>query len=393
MAEMSRENVEQLTYGMVGGGPGSFIGPVHKAAVELDDSANLVAGCFSRDIQKNRKAGKQWFVDTDRIYSDYIEMAEQESKKENGIDFVMIVVPNNIHYKVAKTFLTNGINVVCDKPLAFTPEEGQELIRLSGKKNCHFMVTYTYTGYPMVREARQLIRSGELGDLRMVMAEYPQDWLSDRIEDTDNKQAKWRVDPEQAGLSCCVGDIGTHVENMVHFVTGLEIDRLSANLDTFVKGRELDDNARILIDYDNGAKGIYWSSQVAIGNENGLKFRIYGTKGGLEWEQETPNRLYFSKKGEPKRILTRGNGYLSPEAQRLSRIPPGHPEGYFEAFANLYSAYCSLLKAEKKDVEPPADILFTDVVDGTRGVKFVHDCVKSSRENGAWVDGSFEYNV
>jgi len=392
MSENTQEKLSnRLTYGMVGGGVGSFIGPVHKAAIAIDHSADLVCGSFSRDKAKNQTTGWDWQIDSDRIYNDFEQMAEAESKRADGIDFVVIVVPNNLHYKCSKAFLKNGINVVCDKPLAFTPEEGYELMKLASEKGLEFMVTYTYTGYPMVNEAKSIIADGEIGDIRMVMAEYPQGWLTDRAEDTDNKQAQWRVDPERAGLSCCVGDIGTHVENMVHYVTGLEIDRLSASLDSFVEGRKLDDNARINIEYNGGAKGIYWSSQIAISEENGLKFRIYGTKGALEWEQEKPNVLIYKRKDLPTQIYTRGNGYLRMVAQGLSRIPAGHPEGYFEAFGNLYKNYCMKLAAKKTGEEIMENVVFTDVVDGTRGIKFVHDCVKSSNQDGAWVDGSFDY--
>jgi predicted dehydrogenase len=390
MAEKS--TALRLKYGMVGGGPGSFIGPVHKASIDLDYSADLVCGCFSRDFEKNQAAGVHWGVESGRVYENLFEMAEKEASREDGIDFVVIVVPNNMHYAASKAFLENGINVVCDKPLAFTVEQGYELMSLAKEKDLEFMVTYTYTGYPMVQEARRMVRSGELGDIRMIMAEYPQDWLSERAEDTNNLQAKWRVDPERAGISCCVGDIGTHIENMVHYVTGLEIETLSANLDTFVEGRELDDNARICLDYKGGAKGIYWSSQIAIGNENGLKIRIYGTKGGLEWEQEHPNTLYLSIKGKPVQIMNRGNGYICDQAQIYTRIPAGHPEGYFEAFGNLYRNYCEVLKARNSGRTPDEAYVFTDVVDGTRGIKFVADCVKSSNGKGIRVDGSFKYD-
>ena len=383
----------RLVFGMVGGGVGSFIGPVHKSAIAIDDSAELVCGSFSRNKQKNQTTGQEWQIASDRIYDDYEQMAEAESKRDDGIDFVVIVVPNNLHYKCSKAFLERGINVVCDKPLAFTPEEGYELMKLASDKGLEFMVTYTYTGYPMVNEAKRIIADGEIGDIRMVMAEYPQGWLADRVEDTDNKQAQWRVDPERAGLSCCVGDIGTHIENMVHYVTGLEIERLSASLDNFVEGRKLDDNARINLEYKGGAKGIYWSSQIAISEENGLKFRIYGTKGALEWEQEKPNVLIYKRKDLPTQIYTRGNGYLSSTAQQLSRIPAGHPEGYFEAFANLYKNYCKKLSDKKAGIESKDYVSFTTVIDGTRGIKFVHDCVKSSNQDGAWVDGSFTYKI
>jgi predicted dehydrogenase len=386
------ETGASLLYGQVGGGPGSFIGPVHRAAIAMNNQAKLAAGSFSDIPSETVQVARDLGIDADRAYADFRDMAVQEGARTEGrIDFVIITVPNHIHFAVAKAFLEQGINVVCEKPMAFTEQEAKELVALAGARKADFMVTYTYTGYPMVREARNLVRTGALGTLRVVAAEYPQDWLADPIErGGTNRQAVWRTDPKYAGVSCCVGDIGTHIENLVHFITGLEIDKLAASLETFVEGRPLDDNAYMLLKYKGGASGNYWSSQVAIGKENGLRIRVYGTDGAIEWEQENPNVLRFQKKGGPLQLLTRGNGYLSAVAGHFTRLPAGHPEGYFEAFANLYRCFCNVLTAKKqgKTVDP-LDV-FPTVVDGARGTKFVFDCVKSSKEGAAWVDASFD---
>ena len=381
-----------LLYGQIGGGPGSFIGPVHRAAIAMNNQAKLVAGSFSDLPSETVQVAKEFGIDTDRAYADFHEMAVEEGARTEGrIDFVIVTVPNHIHFAVAKAFLEQGINVVCEKPMAFTEEEAKELVALAVAHKVEFMVTYTYTGYPMVREARNLVRTGALGTLRVVAAEYPQDWLADPIERAGtNRQAVWRTDPKYAGVSCCVGDIGTHIENLVHFITGLEIDKLAASLETFVEGRPLDDNAYILLKYKGGASGNYWSSQVAIGQENGLRIRVYGTDGAIEWEQENPNVLRFQKKGGPLQLLTRGSEYLSAAAGHVTRLGAGHPEGYFEAFANLYRNFCNVLMARKQGRTPDPLDVFPTVVDGARGIKFVFDCVKSSKQGATWVDASFD---
>jgi len=381
-----------LLYGQVGGGPGSFIGPIHRAAIAMNNQAKLVAGSFSSTPSKTIEVAKELGIDVDRAYADFHDMAVNEgTRTEDRIDFVIITVPNHLHFAVAKSFLEQGINIVCEKPMAFTEQEARELVALTNAHKAEFMVTYTYTGYPMVREARNLVRTGALGTLRVIAAEYPQDWLADPIErGNTNRQAVWRTDPKYAGVSCCVGDIGTHIENLVHFITGLEIDKLAASLETFVEGRPLDDNAYMLVKYKGGASGNYWSSQVAIGNENGLRIRVYGTDGAVEWEQENPNVLRFQKKGSPLQLLTRGSGYLSTAAGHVTRLHAGHPEGYFEAFANLYQGFCNVLTARKHGQSPDPLDIFPTVVDGARGTKFVFDSVKSSKEGGAWVDASFD---
>ncbi|MCX5976732.1 MAG: Gfo/Idh/MocA family oxidoreductase [Coprothermobacterota bacterium] len=388
--EKQCEQCERLSYGLVGGSPGSFIGPVHRTALAMNNQAKLTAGSFSESFEKTIETGRELGLDPERTYSDFSAMAEREGAREDRIDFVVIAVPNHLHFPAAKAFLQQGIDVICEKPLTFSVEEANELVRLTRESNLQFMVAYTYTGYPMVREARSLVASGALGTIRVVAAEYPQGWLADPIERSEvpggaNRQASWRTDPRYSGISGCVGDIGTHIENLVHFVTCLEIDKLSARLEIMVPGRLLDDNAYMLLRYKGGATGTYWCSQVATGEENGLRIRVYGDKGALAWSHENPNILRFQRKGEPVQILTRGSGYLSPEAARFVRVPAGHPEGYFEAFANLFRSFCNVLIARKEG--RPSDPLdtFPTVEDGARGIKFITDCVASSQLDSAWV--------
>ncbi len=390
--EMVNDERGRLSYGMVGGSTGSFIGPVHRAAMAMNDQAKLTAGSFSQAFQQTLETGREVGLDPERTYPDFLTMAQREGARPDRIDFAVIAVPNHLHFPVAKAFLQQGIGVVCEKPLAFSLEEANELVRLTREFQQEFMVAYTYTGYPMVREARSLVASGALGSIRVVAAEYPQGWLADPIENTGHRQASWRTDPRYSGISGCVGDIGTHIENLVHFVTCLEIDKLAARLEIMVPGRLLDDNAYMLLRYEGGATGTYWSSQVAIGEENGLRIRVYGDKGALAWSHENPNILRLQRKGEPMQILTRGSGYLSPEAARFVRVPAGHPEGYFEAFANLFRSFCNVLIARKEGRTPDPLDTFPTVEDGARGVKFVTDCVQSSRLDSAWVDGSFPTN-
>ncbi len=377
-----------LSYGMVGGGIGSFIGDVHRKAAAFDGKAKLVAGCFSRDFANTQQTGADLSIEPDRLYQSYAEMAEAEGARADGIDFVSIVTPNNTHYPVAKAFLEHNINVVCDKPLTFTPAEAAELADLAQAKGLLFCVTYTYSGYPMVKQAREMVRQGCIGEVRTVVAEYPQGWLATPVEKSGaNRQAAWRTDPLQSGRSNCVGDIGSHIENTVAYITGLKIKSLCAKLDIFGEGRSLDDNASILVQYDTGATGVYWASQVAIGHDNGLKVRIYGTKGSIEWEQENPNYLRVALIDQPALIYTRGGGYLYPAAAELNRIPAGHPEGYYEAFANIYTAFSKALLKKKAGLELTAkDLDFPDAVAGLAGVIFINKCVDSSNAGSVWVD-------
>jgi predicted dehydrogenase len=380
-------SVKLLSYGMVGGGPGSFIGDVHRRAIALDGKCELVAGAFSSDYNKNLETGNDLGLAEERIYSDYQEMAEKESKREDGINFVSIVTPNFLHYDMAKAFLEKGISVVCEKPLTTELDQALELKKISKENGCLFAVTYTYTGHVMAKEARAIVQRGDIGDIRVVMGEYPQDWLVDTIEKEGSKQAVWRTDPKQSGKSNCVGDIGSHIENMVSFITGLKIKKLVANLDIFGSGRNLDNNAEIIVKYDNGASGCYWCSQVAIGYDNALKVRIFGTKGTIEFEQENCNYLKVTMKGKPPQIYSRGCGYISPEAAAFSRIPSGHPEGLFEAFANIYSAFADALvkklSGEKVD-ESKAGYPTIDM--GIDGVRFITKSVESMEKGSVWVD-------
>jgi len=375
-----------IRYGMVGGGKGAFIGGVHRQAIAMDGLAELTAGCFSASYQNTLETGASLGMAPDRLYKTYRELIRAEARRPDGIDFLVIVTPNHLHYPIAKLALEHGIHVVCDKPLVTSSEEGRALATLAKRKKLLFGVTYTYTGYPMVRHMREMVANGDLGDIRFVAAEYPQGWLATPLERTGQKQAAWRADSKKAGLSNCVGDIGSHVENMVAYVTGLEIRALLARLDRFVAGRALDDNASILVEYQGGAKGMYWASQIAVGEDNGLRVRIYGTKGSLEWAQEDPNYCQVARLGGPTVRLSRGRDTLYPAAQRMSRIPAGHPEGYYEAFANIYSSFVAALGKRKSGRRLTAeDREFPGVDAGIRGVKFIEKCVASSKKGAAWV--------
>lgn len=377
----------RLRYGMIGGGPGAFIGEVHRKAIGLDGLADLAAGCFSRSAEKSRETGKALGLADDRLYPDFETMAEAESRRPDRIDFAVIVTPNAQHYPAAKAFLSRGIDVVCDKPLTFEAAEAEELAMLARKKGLLFCVTYTYTGYPAVKQAREMVRRGDIGEIRFVNAEYPQEWLATPIEQEGQKQAAWRSDPAQTGKSNCVGDIGSHVENLVSYVTGLEIASLCARLDTFVPGRVLDDNASVMLNYKGGAKGLYWSSQVAVGYDNALRLRVFGSKGTIQWSQENPNYLVVSRLGQPTVTLSRGRDGFYPHAQSYSRIPSGHPEGYFEAFANIYRTFIAALGKKKAGRELSAeDLDFPGPEAGVSGVKFIGKCVDSSRKGAVWLD-------
>lgn len=377
----------RLKYGMVGGGQGAFIGDVHRKAVAMDGKAELQAGCFSQNFENTLTTGKTLGLDRKRLYRTYKEMIESEARHKDKIDFMVIVTPNNSHFPIARLALLNGIHVVCDKPLTTSSKDADELRRLSEKKGLLFCVTYTYTGYPMVKHLREMIAKGGLGTIRFVNAEYPQEWLATPLEKTGQKQSIWRTDPKQTGASNCVGDIGSHIENMVSYLTGLKIRSLCARLDTFVEGRVLDDNASIMVNYDKGAKGLYWSSQIAVGHDNGLRVRIYGTKGSLEWAQENPNYARISFLGRPAEILSRGRDKMYPRAQSCSRIPSGHPEGYFEAFANIYSTFITALN--KKIAGKPLskdDLDYPGVQQGVQGVRFIEKCVESSKKGAVWIN-------
>ena len=377
----------RLKYGMVGGGQEAFIGEVHRKAIAMDGKAELVAGCFSRDYQNTLTTGQILGLGEDRLYPSFEEMMLAESKRGDKIDFVVIVTPNNSHFAISKLAMQHGIHVVCDKPLTTASSDAEELERLSSEKGLLFCVTYTYTGYPIVKHLREMVSKGDLGDIRFVNAEYPQEWLSNPLERTGQKQAAWRTDPEQTGVSNCVGDIGSHIENMVSYLTGFKIRSLCARLDTFVGERILDDNASIMVNYENGAKGLYWSSQIAVGNDNGLRIRIFGSKASLEWCQEHPNYAKICFLDKPTEIISRGRDDMYPHAQSYSRIPAGHPEGYFEAFANIYCTFCTALgKKLAGESLSAADMDYPGVDEGVQGVKFIEKCVESSKNGAIWID-------
>ncbi len=380
-ADNSKSNTP-LRLGMVGGGKDAFIGEVHRFASRLDGQYELVAGALSSTPKKSRASGEVLGLATERIYDDFNQMAVAEAKREDGIDAVAIVTPNHMHYPAAKAFLEQGINVICDKPLTSTIEDALELEKIASNSDALFILTHNYTGYPMVRQAKEMIANGELGDIRLIQAEYVQDWLT--VEES-NKQANWRTDPARSGAGGSIGDIGTHAFNLACFVSGLEVESLAADLQSFVPGRLVDDNAHIMIRYTGGARGTLWCSQVAPGNENSLKLRIYGDKGGLEWCQEDPNYLWFTPFGEPKRLITRNGAGAGDSAARVSRIPGGHPEGYLEGFANIYSEAAIAIRAKKAGTPVPSEVEFPGITEGVNGMKFINACVSSSRENSKWV--------
>jgi len=375
----------KIRYGMVGGGQGAFIGAVHRLAARMDDQYELVAGALSSDPKRAIASAKELGLAPDRSYATYEEMAKAEAKRPDGVEAVSIVTPNNSHAPIAKAFLKAGINVICDKPLSVTVKEAKELVALTKKTGLIFAVTHNYTAYPMLRQAREMVASGQLGDIRVVQAEYAQDWLTNAIEKDGQKQASWRTDPKQSGAGGSIGDIGTHAYNAACFVTGLKLDSLCADLTTFVKGRKLDDNDNILLRFKGGAKGMLWASQVAVGKENGLMLRVYGSKGGLEWKQEDPNYLWFSAYGEPPRLITRGGHGSGKAAGRVTRVPAGHPEGYLEGFAALYTEIARALRARREGKTTAADVYFPTVEDGLVGMEFVEAAVASSKKGAVWV--------
>lgn len=376
-----------LRFGMVGGAIGSFIGDVHRKGATFDGQAQLVAGSFSPNYERTLLTGEKLGLDPTRLYRDYQEMAEKEAARDDGIDFVIVATPNHAHYAACRAFLLNGIHVVCDKPLTFTIEEAEELRTLAEEKGLLFCVTYAYSQCVAVKHAQMMVKHGEIGEIRVVAAEYPMGWLATAAEHEGNKQASWRTDPEQAGISNCVGDIGTHIEHTVSYITGLEIEEISARLDNIGGDhRALDTNAMIMVKYKNGAVGNYWCSQVAIGYDNALTVRIFGTKGSIEWSQEDPNYLKVVKLGEPHQRLRRGNDYFYPEAAQMTRLAAGHAEGYYEMFANIYLKFTTALLKHKAGVPlTEADLDFPDAQAGVNGVKFIHRCVESSQKGSAWV--------
>jgi predicted dehydrogenase len=381
----SEGRAPRIRLGMVGGGRDAFIGGVHRIAARIDDQFELVAGCFSATPEKSLASGADLGLPENRVYASFSDMAAREARRKDGIQAVAIVTPNHMHAPVAMQFLRRGIHVICDKPLTATLAEAKKLAKAAEASGAVFVLTHNYTGYPMVRQAREMVAHGDLGDIRVVQVEYAQDWLSEPIEQTGQKQAGWRTDPAQSGAGGSTGDIGTHAFNLAGFVTGLTLESLAADLQSFVPGRRVDDNGHVLLRYQGGARGMLWCSQVAAGNENALRLRVYGTKGGLEWAQEDPNYLWFTPLGQPKRLITRGGAGAGAAAARVSRVPPGHPEGYLEGFATIYAEAARAIRAKEAGTSPDADVVFPTAADGVAGVAFVDACVRSSQRNGAWV--------
>jgi predicted dehydrogenase len=381
----TEQRAPRVRLGMVGGGTGAFIGAVHRIAARLDDRYELVAGALSSTPERARESGAELGLDPDRVYDDYRAMAIREARLKQGIEAVAIVTPNHLHYPVAKEFLKRGIHVICDKPLTSTLKDARKLAALVDKSDALFVLTHNYTGYPMIRQARAMIRAGDLGELRLIQVEYAQDWLSEPLEQTGQKQAAWRTDPAQSGAGGSTGDIGTHAHNLAEFVSGLAVEELAADVHTFVEGRLVDDNAHVLLRFEGGARGMLWCSQVAPGHENGLRLRIYGSRGGLSWAQEDPNYLTYAPLGQEPRLITRGGAGSGEPSARITRTPAGHPEGYLEGFANIYTEAADAIIAARQGVAPPPGLLYPGAGEGVRGVAFVEACIASSKRNGAWV--------
>jgi predicted dehydrogenase len=376
----------RLRLGMVGGGPGAFIGAVHRIAARMDDRFDLVAAALSSDAAKSRAGAKELHITPERAYGSYTEMAAAETKRADRIDAVSIVTPNHVHFGPAKAFLEAGIHVICDKPLTTTVEDAVTLSEIVRKSGLIFGLTHNYTGYPLVRQAREMIAAGELGSLRVVQVEYAQDWLTTAVEATGQKQAVWRTDPAQSGPAGSLGDIGTHAYNIACFVTGLRCEQVAADVSIFVPGRRLDDNVQVLLRFEGGARGMLWASQVATGNENCLRLRVYGEKAGLEWGQENPNYLRFTRYGKEPMTISRNGAGSTDVAKHASRIPSGHPEGYLEAFAQLYADLAEQIAARNEGRAPSsASLLVPGVVEGVEGVRFISGVLESSKKNSAWV--------
>ena len=373
---------EKIRLGIVGGGIGAFVGSIHRIAARLDDRYELLAGALSSEPRRAADSAAELGIDPRRAYASFEEMAKKEGKLKHGIEAVAIVTPNHLHCAVAKAFLEAGIHVICDKPLSSSLEDAEKIEKLVEGSGLIFAITYNYSGYPMVRHAREMVAAGKLGNIRVIQVEYAQDWLATNIEAEGQKQAAWRTDPARAGTGGSIADIGTHAFHLAEFISGLEAKSLLADLDTFVAGRSLDDNANILLHYSNGAKGMLWSSQVASGQENALHIRLFGDKGGLEWAQEDPNYLQYRPLRETRQILTRGGPAVGETAARATRIPAGHPEGFLEGFANLYRDIADMIEAGRTGKS--LTTLVPDVTDGVKGVRFVEKAVSSNAAGSIW---------
>ena len=374
---------------MIGGGRGAFIGAVHRIAANIDGQIELVAGAFSSDAEKSKASGADFFLDPARVYASYAELVAKEAAlpADQRIDFVAIVTPNHVHFPAAKAALEGGFHVLSDKPATFDLAEAKELAAIVKKTGLLYGLTHNYTGYPLIKEARELVHSGKLGKIRKVVVEYPQGWLATRIEASGQKQAAWRTDPKRSGAAGCIGDIGTHAENLAEYVTGLQISELAADITAFVKGRKLDDDGNVLLRFKGGAKGVLHASQISVGEENNLNLRVYGELGGLEWHQREPNTMFVKWPDQPMQVYRTANGYLGAAAKAAGRTPPAHPEGYLEAFANIYKNFANAIRARqagrKLAKDDPAND-YPKIADGVRGMAFIEAVVKSSKANAAW---------
>jgi predicted dehydrogenase len=379
----------KIRYGMIGGGRGAFIGAVHRIAANIDGQIELTAGAFSSDAEKSQASGADLFLDPARVYGSFQELVTAESARpaSDRIDFVSIVTPNHIHFPAAKAALEAGFHVLSDKPATFDLAEAKALAAIVKKTGLLYGLTHNYTGYPLVKQAREMVATGQLGKIRKVVVEYPQGWLATRIEASGQKQAAWRTDPKRSGAAGCIGDIGTHAENLAEYITGLKISELAADLTAFVQGRKLDDDGNVLLRFKGGAKGVLHASQISVGEENNLNIRVYGEKGGLEWHQNEPNTLLVKSLDQPMQVYRTGNGYLGKAALAASRTPPAHPEGYLEAFANIYKNFAGAVRArlakKKLAKDDPAND-YPKIEDGVRGMAFIEAVVASSKQNAAW---------
>ena len=374
----------RLRLGMVGGGEGAFIGAVHRIAARLDDRWELVAGAFSSDPERARASAEALHVAPDRAYADVAALTAGEVARQDRVDAVAIVTPNHLHAAAAMACIEAGLPVICEKPMTHRLEDAIALAALVERRGVPFLLTHNYTGYPLVRQAREMVAEGVIGAIRVVQVEYPQDWLTTRLEETGLKQAVWRTDPAQSGEAGCLGDIGTHAFNLAEFVTLLRVESVAAELSTFVPGRRLDDNVQMMLRFEGGARGGLWSSQVAPGHENGLRLRIYGETGSLEWAQEQPNQLLHAPFGKPPLLIRRAGAGASAVAAQASRIPSGHPEGYLEAFAQLYRDFADQLEAVRDGRPAPTSYLPT-VADGLRGMRFIGAAIASSHDDARWM--------
>jgi predicted dehydrogenase len=377
----------KLRMGMVGGGIGAFIGGVHRMAAALDGEFELVCGAFSSDPEKSRASGAALHIPEKRCYGTFEEMIKTEKRlpANQRMQVVSIVTPNHVHFPPAKMALENGFHVICDKPVTFSLKEALALEKIVEKTGLVFALTHNYTGYPMVKQARQMIRHGELGAIRKIVVEYPQGWLSTNLEASGQKQAAWRTDPKRSGVAGSMGDIGTHAENLAEYITGLKITEMCADISIFVPGRQLDDDGNVLLHFENGAKGILHASQICAGEENNLNIRVYGEKGGLEWRQMEPNSLIVRSLDKPMQIYRTGFGTLYPESAAHTRIPAGHPEGYLEAFANIYRNFAYAVRAHAEGRKPDPQYDFPTVQDGVRGMRFVEKVIEAGKSNKKWI--------